>query len=287
MSAVASIIIPAYNEAARIGGTLRTLLADARPGEFEVVVVANGCSDDTAALARQVPGVTVVETPVGSKSNALNLGDAAATVFPRVYLDADISLDTATLRRLASVLSCGGAWVASPELTIDPAGVSAAVRAFYRVWRKLPYFETAVGGGVYAVSEAGRARWDAFPAITADDGFVRLHFAPQERVVLRDCRFVVRPPRDVGSLVRIKTRSRRGNLELSRRFPHLLREDAPRNRRFLLGLLADPLGWADLAVYLWVCARTTVSARAKHLLNRHGRWERDESSRTTAEGGLA
>lgn len=281
---IASIIIPAYNEANRIGHTLGTLLTEAAPGEFEVIVVANGCTDNTARTAAEVPGIRVIETPVGSKPNALNLGDAAATVFPRVYLDADITLPTADLRRLVHAVSTLSAVVASPTLEVDPDGVSPLVLAFYRVWRRLPYFRTAIGGGVYAVSAAGRQRWERFPGITADDAFVRLNFGPDERLVLPGCRFVIRPPRDLSSLVTIKTRSRRGNLELSRHFPALRRDDAPANRRFLLGLLQRPTEWGDLAVYSGVCLLTTLRARLKHLLNRHDRWERDESSRALVGG---
>ncbi len=89
MTATASIVIPAHDEGALIASTLRGVLADALPGEFEIVVAANGCTDDTVAQASSVPGVTVVETAIASKIAGLNLGDKAATAFPRIYLDAD------------------------------------------------------------------------------------------------------------------------------------------------------------------------------------------------------
>jgi glycosyltransferase involved in cell wall biosynthesis len=77
-----SVIIPACNEASVIGRCVDALLQGA-PG-IEVVVVCNGCTDDTALVAREqgVGNVTVVETPVGSKIAALNLGDGIATKFP-------------------------------------------------------------------------------------------------------------------------------------------------------------------------------------------------------------
>ena len=46
-----SVVIPAHDEEAVIERCLGTLLADARAGEVEVVVVCNGCTDDTAARA--------------------------------------------------------------------------------------------------------------------------------------------------------------------------------------------------------------------------------------------
>src|SRR5438270_8573792 len=88
-----SIIIPAHNEGAVIEATLHSLLANRVEGELQIIVVANGCTDDTAARARAVDGpIEVIETPVGSKTHALNLGDRAAKFFPRAYLDADVQL---------------------------------------------------------------------------------------------------------------------------------------------------------------------------------------------------
>ncbi|MET8139616.1 glycosyltransferase [Sphaerisporangium sp. NPDC005288] len=104
----ASVIIPAHNEARVIGRLLSRLLAEASKDEFDVVVVANGCDDDTASVARGF-GVRVVETPVPSKREALRLGDEAAAVHPRVYVDADIEMGTADLRALRDALLDGTA----------------------------------------------------------------------------------------------------------------------------------------------------------------------------------
>src|SRR5512142_3102283 len=98
-SPTAGVVIPAHNEAAVIGRCLTRLLADAQPGEFEVVVACNGCTDDTASVASDAaPGVRVLRLDKASKSLALQAGDDAASVLPRLYLDADIELDTASAR---------------------------------------------------------------------------------------------------------------------------------------------------------------------------------------------
>lgn len=58
-SAVVAIAIPAYDEAERIGRCLDSLAAQDDPGTIVVVVVANNCSDATAAIARAPRGVRV------------------------------------------------------------------------------------------------------------------------------------------------------------------------------------------------------------------------------------
>ena len=66
-----SVVVPAHDEAAVIADRLGHLTGALGP-DVELVVVANGCSDRTAEVARTVPGVRVVELPVAAKAAALN-----------------------------------------------------------------------------------------------------------------------------------------------------------------------------------------------------------------------
>src|SRR5436189_3212459 len=54
-----AVLIPAHDEAAVIGATLRTLLPTIPPGG-RVLVVADNCTDATAAIAREM-GAEVAE----------------------------------------------------------------------------------------------------------------------------------------------------------------------------------------------------------------------------------
>ena len=65
-------LVPAYNESASIGSTIQAVLDQERPAD-QVVVIPNGCTDDTAEVARRYP-VTVMELPQleHRKSEALN-----------------------------------------------------------------------------------------------------------------------------------------------------------------------------------------------------------------------
>jgi len=77
-------LIPAHNESADIAATIEALLLQQRRPDL-VVVIPNGCTDDTAAIARRYP-VTVLELPVlqHKKSEALNIA------WQRYCQDADV-----------------------------------------------------------------------------------------------------------------------------------------------------------------------------------------------------
>lgn len=102
-----SVILPASNEAVLIGHCLNALLASewTRSELIEIVVVANGCTDDTADQARGFADrfaergwhLVVLDLAEGGKLNALNAGDAVATGGARLYLDADVTVSPALL----------------------------------------------------------------------------------------------------------------------------------------------------------------------------------------------
>lgn len=283
-----SVIIPAYNEEAVIGRCLRTLLRGARPGEVEIVVACNGCRDRTAEVARSFGDpVRVVETPVASKVAALNLGDLAATSFPRFYLDADVRLTIESLRAMADVLRDGksGALAVSPEMDMDFSPANWAVRAFYSVWRALPYTrEGMVGVGTFGLSEAGRGRFDKFPEIINDDGYVRILFRAHERPVVRGATSTVTAPATIRGLSAIMTRSRLGMYQLHQRFPDLMgREQSNKSYGGAARVvLARPALWPAAWVYLWVNLLTRVRARRQAKKLESYVWERDDSSRAAA-----
>jgi glycosyltransferase involved in cell wall biosynthesis len=205
---VLSVVIPAHNEAKVIGRLLTGLLREAEPGEFDVVVVANGCTDGTAEAAGEYD-VRVLTTPVPSKRDALRLGDEAARGYPRLYVDADIELGTAGARALAAVLAAqDGPLAAAPERELALADRPWAVRAYYAIWTRLPHVRTGLfGRGVIAVSAAGNERIRALPPVMADDLAASLAFAPDERVIVPAARSVIQPPRTLADLLRRRVRA--------------------------------------------------------------------------------
>lgn len=206
----ASVVIAAHNEASVLPGTLDTLLDDTAPGRIEVVVVANGCTDNTAEAARRA-GVQVIDLKTPGKAGALNAGEAVATAFPRAYLDADIAVSSEGLKLLASALRDGTALVAVPDRHVVLTGRPWPVRAYYAINKHLPVFERGLfGRGLIVMSEQGRARFADFPLVVADDLFLDSLFDESERVLVREVRVEVQTPMTTRALVRRLERVRRG-----------------------------------------------------------------------------
>ena len=277
---VISVIVPARNESAVIARTLKTMIDGALQGELEVIVVCNGCSDDTAEIARRIGlPVRVIETESAGKSHALNLGDQAARSFPRIYVDADVIIPIGGVRILARHLSRDGILAAAPTPDIDLTGCSWWVRAFYDIRALLPSSREGIGGsGVYALSRAGRRRFERFPRITADDGYVRLHFKSHERATLATARSKVFAPRTIKDLIATKTRAHYGSFELASRCPRLSENRGNSNHNAILALFRRPMLWPKLLVYNYVTILARHRARVRLRAGDPG-WERDDTSR--------
>jgi glycosyltransferase involved in cell wall biosynthesis len=270
-----SVVIPAHDEE-RVLPRLLSRLADDR---LEVIVVANGCRDATAEVARAA-GVRVVELAEGSKIAALDAGDAAATAFPRAYVDADVEVDASALLALAARLRRGPELVASPRLRLDLSGATWPVRAYYAVWELSAFRRRGhIGSGIYALSAPGRARFGSFPQVIGDDRFVQGLFTPGERATVEEAEFVVRPPRTLGALIARGARIAAGNRELQKVG---LAGHAPTRgaslRELVRTVAPRPGLWGAFLIYVAVQLRTAALAERK-LRVADGVWDRDETSR--------
>jgi glycosyltransferase involved in cell wall biosynthesis len=113
-----SIIIPAYNESARIGRTLREVLAylEEQPGGGEVIVVDDGSKDDTAGVAagifgehggHNVEGRVIRVEPNRGKGNAVRTGLLAARNTVAAFFDADLSMPVTETPKLVEPIRSG------------------------------------------------------------------------------------------------------------------------------------------------------------------------------------
>jgi glycosyltransferase involved in cell wall biosynthesis len=276
-----SIIIPAYNEAGSIARCLSSLLRDARPGEFELIVVCNGCTDETAAIARGFgEGVRVLELAEGSKTAAVNAGNAAASCDSRLYVDADLELSTANARALLDAVSRDGWLAAVGRMELDLAGAPALLRQYYSVWLQNGYLAQGKFGGAYALSREGREFAGPLPRVINDDEYLRRKLPAARVCLLPDCSFKARPPRTFRDLYKVRCRVHRGNRQL----------DAMGlvTRRVKSGWNVLALGWRNPRLIPGVAAYIVLNALARRAADpvKTG-WERDESSRRPAVTGRA
>ena len=116
MDADLSIVIPAYNEAARLPAALAAIAAYVArdPRRVEVIVVNDGSADGTGALLRQPPAAppTVTWRMLHNQGNrgkgfSVRHGMLAATGARRLFTDADLSAPIAQLPRLEAALDAG------------------------------------------------------------------------------------------------------------------------------------------------------------------------------------
>ena len=98
-----SVIVPAYNERVGIEACLRSLCASDYPA-FEVIVVDDGSTDDTADVVRALglPRVTLIGQENAGKPAALMTGIHAAAAEIVVLVDGDTVFEPQSLRHLVA-----------------------------------------------------------------------------------------------------------------------------------------------------------------------------------------
>ena len=209
------VVVPLHQGEEVIAGLVDDL-ASQEGVLVHLAVVANGCQDGSAAAARRTvaahadiwASAVVVELPGGGRRAALAAGESALPdVGPLVVCDQDVRLPTTTLREVVKSLAPGSPWeLVTPSLLLPP-GLDGLATRYWRVWTGVPYVEQApVSVGLYAVSARGRARWGDWPALDADDKFVRGVIGSQRCHRLRSTHYSVSLPAGVRQLVSTRAR---------------------------------------------------------------------------------
>ena len=135
-----SIVVPAYNEAARLGASLRTILAylNQRREESELIVVDDGSSDDTAAVAAEsMENSAGVSTRViryeenRGKGHAVRVGLLAAGANIALFSDADLSTPITEAPKLIDPIRNGEC-----DLTFGSRALDRGLIGVHQSWRR-------------------------------------------------------------------------------------------------------------------------------------------------------
>jgi dolichyl-phosphate beta-glucosyltransferase len=109
-----TVVVPAYNEEKRLGATLKRMLAylDEQQAPYEILVVDDGSSDGTAALARTISACRkevqlITYQPNRGKGYAVRQGMLAGTGERLLLSDADLATPIEEVEKLAAKLDAG------------------------------------------------------------------------------------------------------------------------------------------------------------------------------------
>ena len=122
-----SLVIPAFNEASRIGDTLRATLdyLGAVSPQSELIVVNDGSTDATSAIARDALAAAKIETrllenfPNQGKGVAVRKGLLAAQKPIALFSDADLSTPLEETPKLIEPIANGDVDIAFGSRALD------------------------------------------------------------------------------------------------------------------------------------------------------------------------
>jgi glycosyltransferase involved in cell wall biosynthesis len=172
MSASLSIVIPAYNEAIRLGNTLTAVVNYLRESwpNAEVIVVDDGSSDDTARIARAIfsdsgplrTSVISYKSNLG-KGRAVRLGLLAARSDVTLFSDADLSTPITETPKLVEPIASG-----QYDVTFGSRALDRKLIGVHQPWRReqggrvfnlavrlatgLPFWDTQCGFKAFRMS---------------------------------------------------------------------------------------------------------------------------------------
>lgn len=282
-----SIIVAVRNGAGLLERRIENLLAQEYPADrFEVLIVCNGCTDESERIAgRLAAGDARIQNLVSNagegKAGALNLAARRARGEYLIFADLRQSFAPDVVERLLEPFADPQVGVVGGGLLIEGQGSSSVegVRSYWKLESLLRRAESRTGsvigvsGAIYALR---RELFQPLPTgLILDDVLVPMRVAlAGRRVVLQESAIAYdRPSASQEMEYRRKVRTLAGNLELLRVCPELLHPSKnPVFLRFLshkvlrllapllflgilasAGFLAGPLYtlsfWGGLAIY--------------------------------------
>lgn len=225
----ASFLLVVHNEQQRIEARLRNLLESQSAPDDEILIICDGCRDETAARARALndPRIRVEEVPRGGKARGLNHGARLASREIIVFCDARQSFAPGATDRLLHHFADPRTGAVSGNLEIEPstAGAGRGVDVYWRlekfVRRWESAFDSAIGctGAIYAIR---RKLFEHLPVDTLlDDVVIPMRIANRGFRILFEPEAVALEPQrlDPAKERRRKPRTLAGNYQMLFRYP--------------------------------------------------------------------
>ena len=167
-----TIVVPAYNEAARLGKTIVTILdyLNQHHSSSELIVVDDGSSDHTSAVAEKAmasPGAVNARViryePNRGKGFAIRTGLVAALADFALFSDADLSTPITETPKVVGPITSGRA-----DLTFGSRALDRSLIGLHQSWRReqggrvfnllvriatgLPFWDTQCGFKAFRMS---------------------------------------------------------------------------------------------------------------------------------------
>jgi dolichyl-phosphate beta-glucosyltransferase len=182
-----SVVIPCFNEASRIGATIRETVdyLEKNSPESELIVVNDGSTDSTSSVARDALAAATIDHrllenfPNRGKGAAVRIGLLAARRPIGLFFDADLSTPLGEIPKLIEPIASGEVDIAFGSRALDRSliGIHQPWRREYagrvfnllvRIATALPFWDTQCGFKAFRVDvcrpifEAARIQGFAF-----------------------------------------------------------------------------------------------------------------------------
>lgn len=269
-----TLLLPVHDGAKYLGRKLESILALDYPRErLEVIVLADGCRDDSESIARSfaAQGVKLMPLERCGKASALNAGAAAATGEILFFTDVRQPLERDCLRRLVAPFADAKVGAVSGDVILRDldTGQEAPMGLYWRyeAWMRRQLSRVGsmpvVAGALYAMR---RSLFEPLPAGAVGDDALQ-----PSRLILRGWRVVLEEgarsydyPTSLDTEFGRKVRTLAGLIQVVRWLPGLLTPANPMLFHFLsykisrllmpYALILIALGTCGLPSPLWQAA---------------------------------